>query len=230
MAMSDRPKWMPSAGELPEEVSNIVHRLRYEGQTQIPDSLAWRKNRTRLADALESWARSQTTAQDATQGELRRPQMTEDTAWLIEHPHDPRYGRESWYSGKDGFTMDSLQAVRFARKEDALREIDRFPVSMGKSLIAAQHAWLPARECRHGQLARSCELCEAQQEAAHWRKKADDAFEPIRKIADALAQDARYDEAISLLRSCETLLGMDRSAESVLQAWEVRAFLAGEPK
>lgn len=114
--------------------------------------------------------------------------MSEDTAWLIEHPHDPRYGCVSWYSGKGGFTNDSLQAVRYARKEDAVREIDRFPVSIGKNLIAAQHAWIPARECRHGQLARQCELCDAQQEAAHWRRKAEDAFEPIRKIADALAQ------------------------------------------
>lgn len=65
--------------------------------------------------------------------------MTEDTAWLIEHPHDPRYGRESWYSGKDGFTIDSLQAVRFARKEDAVREIDRFPASLAKNLVAAHH-------------------------------------------------------------------------------------------
>lgn len=114
--------------------------------------------------------------------------MSEDTGWLIEHPNDPRYGRASWYSGKDGFTIDSLQAVRFARKEDALREIDRFPVSIGKNLIAEQHAWIPASVCRHGQLARQCELCDAQQEAAHWRRKAEDAFEPIRKIADALAQ------------------------------------------
>ena len=43
-----------------------------------------------------------------------------ETGWLIEHPHDPRYGRESWYAGKDGFTIDSLQAVRYARKEDAV--------------------------------------------------------------------------------------------------------------
>lgn len=114
--------------------------------------------------------------------------MTEDTAWLIEHTHDPRYGRESWYSGKDGFTIDSLQAVRFARKEDAEREIDRFPTTLAKNLIAAHHAWIPARVCLHGQLARQCEICEAQQEAAHWRAKAENAFEPIRKIADALAQ------------------------------------------
>jgi len=114
--------------------------------------------------------------------------MTEDTAWLIEHPHDPRYGRESWYSGKDGFTIDSLQAVRFARKEDAVREIDRFPATLAKNLIAAHHSWSPARVCPHGQLQRQCEICEAKEEAAHWRSKAENAFEPIRKIADALAQ------------------------------------------
>lgn len=114
--------------------------------------------------------------------------MTQDTAWLIEHTHDPRYGRESWYSGKDGFTIDSLQAVRFARKEDAVREIDRFPTSLAKNLIAANHAWIPARVCAHGHLARQCEICEAREEAAHWRAKAEDAFEPIRKIADALAE------------------------------------------
>ena len=114
--------------------------------------------------------------------------MSEDTAWLIEHPHDPRYGRESWYSGKDGFEIDSLKAVRFARKEDAVREIDRFPTSLAKSLIAAHHSWIPARVCPHGQLARQCDICEAQEEAAHWRTKAENAFEPIRKIADALAQ------------------------------------------
>lgn len=114
--------------------------------------------------------------------------MSEDTAWLIEHTHDPRYGRESWYSGKDGFTIDSLQAVRFARKEDALREIDRFPITLAKNLIAAHHSWIPARVCPHGQLQRQCEICEAREEASHWRSKAENAFEPIRKIADALAQ------------------------------------------
>ena len=114
--------------------------------------------------------------------------MSEDTAWLIEHPHDPRYGRASWYSGKDGFTIDSLQAVRFARKEDVLREIDRFPTSLAKNLIAANHAWIPARVCAHGQLARQCEICEAREEAAHWRAKSEADFEPIRKIADALAE------------------------------------------
>ena len=65
-----------------------------------------------------------------------------ETGWLIEHPLDPRYGRESWYSGKDGFTLDSLLAIRYSRKEDALREIDRLPVSLGKSLIATEHAWI----------------------------------------------------------------------------------------
>jgi len=67
-----------------------------------------------------------------------------ETAWLIEHPRDPRYGRESWYAGKEGFTIDSLQAVRYARKEDAAREIDRFPISLAKNLRAEQHAWVPA--------------------------------------------------------------------------------------
>ena len=114
--------------------------------------------------------------------------MSEDTGWLIEHHHDPRYGRESWYAGKDGFTIDSLQAVRFARKEDAVREIDRFPTTLAKNLIAAHHSWIPARVCPHGQLSRQCEICEAKEEAAHWRNKAENAFEPIRKIADALAQ------------------------------------------
>ena len=114
--------------------------------------------------------------------------MSEDTGWLIEHPHDPRYGRESWYSSKDGFTIDSLQAVRFARKEDAVREIDRFPTVLAKNLIAAHHSWIPARVCPHGQLQRQCEICEAKEEAAYWRSKGENAFEPIRKIADALAQ------------------------------------------
>ena len=113
---------------------------------------------------------------------------TQETAWLIEHPHDPRYGRESWYCGKEGFTIDSLLAVRFARKEDAVREIDRFPASLAKNLVAAHHSWIPARVCPHGQLRRQCEICEAKEEAAHWRNKAENAFEPIRKIADALAQ------------------------------------------
>lgn len=70
--------------------------------------------------------------------------MSEDTGWLIEHPHDPRYGRVTWYSGKDGFTIDSLEAVRFARKEDAEREIDRFPVTLAKHLTATHHAWVPS--------------------------------------------------------------------------------------
>lgn len=113
---------------------------------------------------------------------------TQETAWLIEHPYDPRYGRESWYCGKEGFTIDSLLAVRFARKEDAVREIDRFPATLAKNLIAAHHSWIPARVCPHGQLRRQCEICEAKEEAAHWRNKAENAFEPIRKIADALAQ------------------------------------------
>jgi hypothetical protein len=68
--------------------------------------------------------------------------MSTETAWLIEHSHDPRYGRESWYCGKDGFTIDSLMAVRFARKEDAVREIDRFEVSLAKKLIATEHKWI----------------------------------------------------------------------------------------
>ena len=71
-----------------------------------------------------------------------------ETGWLIEHPLDPRYGRESWYSGKDGFTLDSLLAIRYARKEDALREIDRLPVSLGKSLIATEHAWVSGSLCK----------------------------------------------------------------------------------
>lgn len=70
--------------------------------------------------------------------------MSSETAWLIEHPHDPRYGRESWYAGKEGFTTDSLQAVRYARQEDAEREIDRFPISLAKHLRAEHHAWIPA--------------------------------------------------------------------------------------
>jgi hypothetical protein len=92
--------------------------------------------------------------------------VSADTGWLIEHPHDPRYGRESWYSGKDGFTIDSLQAVRFARKEDAEREIDRFPTSLAKRLVAEQHAWIPAAVCPHGQLRRQCETCEAHEQTA----------------------------------------------------------------
>lgn len=70
-----------------------------------------------------------------------------ETGWLIEHPLDPRYGRESWYCGKDGFTLDSLLAIRYSRKEDAVREIDRLPVSLGKSLIATEHAWVSGSLC-----------------------------------------------------------------------------------
>lgn len=68
----------------------------------------------------------------------------EETGWLIEHPNDPRYQRESWYAGKIGFTIDSLQAVRYARQMDAEREIDRFPISLAKNLRATHHAWIPA--------------------------------------------------------------------------------------
>lgn len=153
--------------------------------------------------------------------------MTEDTAWLIEHPHDPRYGRESWYSGKDGFTIDSLQAVRFARKEDAVREIDRFPASLAKNLVAAHHSWIPARVCPHGQLRRQCEICEAKEEAAHWRNKAEDAFEPIRKIADALAQGGFHchdkpgfvaDHVPSLVNEAVTELKIKREEKAQLRA------------
>lgn len=153
--------------------------------------------------------------------------MTEDTAWLIEHTHDPRYGRESWYSGKDGFTIDSLQAVRFARKEDALREIDRFPATLAKNLITAHHSWIPARVCPHGQLQRQCEICEAKEEAAHWRNKAEDAFEPIRKIADALAQGGFHchdkpgfvaDHVPSLVNEAVTELKIKREEKAQLRA------------
>lgn len=65
----------------------------------------------------------------------------EETGWLIEHPNDPRYQRESWYAGKIGFTIDSLQAVRYARREDACREVDRFPLSLVKNLRVTEHAW-----------------------------------------------------------------------------------------
>lgn len=64
-----------------------------------------------------------------------------ETGWLIEYPTDPRYGRESWYCGADGFTLDSLAAVRYARREDAVREISRFPVSLAKVLRAEEHSW-----------------------------------------------------------------------------------------
>lgn len=153
--------------------------------------------------------------------------MSEDTAWLIEHTHDPRYGRESWYYGKDGFTIDSLQAVRFARKEDALREIDRFPITLAKNLIAAHHSWIPARVCPHGELHRQCEICEAKEEAAHWRNKAEDAFEPIRKIADALAQGGFHchdkpgfvaDHVPSLVNEAVTELKIKREEKAQLRA------------
>lgn len=66
-----------------------------------------------------------------------------ETAWLIEHPRDPRYryGQKSWYAGKDGFTVDLMRAVRYARREDAEREIDRLPISLAKHLLATKYAF-----------------------------------------------------------------------------------------
>jgi len=91
--------------------------------------------------------------------------MSKETAWLVEHPHDPRYGRASWYAGANGFTIDSLQAIRYARREDALRAIDGMPVSLGKDLTAEQHAWISSTGPR-------CPHCdEAKIEADKWRGK-----------------------------------------------------------
>ena len=88
-------------------------------------------------------------------GEVDRPapppapvasdEVKEESGWLVEHPHDPRYGRESWYSGAHGFTIDSLQAIRFARKEDALREICRLPTMLAAELVATEHRWIGGR-------------------------------------------------------------------------------------
>jgi len=110
-----------------------------------------------------------------------------ETGWLIEHPHDPRYGRESWYAGKDGFTIDSLQAVRFARKDDALREIDRFPLSIAKELRATEHAWVGptpgVEEMYPQQRGVSCDDAPGESE---WRVKHENLLDLLAKLKTAI--------------------------------------------
>lgn len=107
--------------------------------------------------------------------------MSEETAWLVEHPHDPRYGRESWYAGAQGFTLDSLQAIRYSRFEDAMKVIAGMPVSLGKNLIAAQHSWIPAPpRCAH------CD--EAKIEADQWRGKYKHLHDSWRLIGETLCE------------------------------------------
>ena len=107
--------------------------------------------------------------------------MNDETAWLVEHPHDPRYGRESWYAGAQGFTIDSLQAIRYARREDALRVIAGMPVSLGKNLTAEQHAWIPPQpRCPH------CD--EASIEADQWRGKYKHLHDSWRLVGETLRE------------------------------------------
>lgn len=68
-----------------------------------------------------------------------------ETGWLIEHPLDPRYGRESWYCGKDGFTLDSLLAIRYSRKEDA-RRLARYDEMFSLLKEAANDGWFSNKD------------------------------------------------------------------------------------
>jgi len=107
--------------------------------------------------------------------------MSEQTAWLVEHPYDPRYGRESWYAGAEGFTIDSLQAIRYARREDAMKVIAGMPVSLGKNLRAAHHAWIPAPP--------SCQTCDAALiETEGWRQKYKHLHDSWRLIGETLRE------------------------------------------
>lgn len=60
-----------------------------------------------------------------------------EVAWLIEM-HDMRM-RAMWWTG-DGFTFDSLEAVRFSREIDARRVID-WALSDISELRATEHMW-----------------------------------------------------------------------------------------
>lgn len=107
--------------------------------------------------------------------------MSNETAWLVEHPHDPRFGRESWYAGAIGFTIDSLEAIRYARREDALRVIDGMPTSLGKNLRAEQHAWISAPP--------HCSRCdEAKIEADQWRGKYKHLHDSWRLVGETLRE------------------------------------------
>lgn len=107
--------------------------------------------------------------------------MNHETAWLIEHPHDPRYGRESWYAGAKGFTIDSLEAIRFARREDALRIMDGLNPTLAKELRAEHHAWIPAPP--------ACPRCdEAKVEAAELRMRLNHLRDSWKLIGETLRE------------------------------------------
>lgn len=67
--------------------------------------------------------------------------MTE-TAWLIEFPADSTVPLPRWWNGRNpqvsAMATDSLEAVRFARREDAQLVIDRVLMGVG---VPTEHGW-----------------------------------------------------------------------------------------
>jgi hypothetical protein len=61
--------------------------------------------------------------------------MNDETGWLIQKDNI------EWWTGS-GWTQDSYEAVRFARKEDAERVIFGFPAVWASNSTATEHAWM----------------------------------------------------------------------------------------
>lgn len=63
--------------------------------------------------------------------------MTVETGWLIERL---RNDRAEWWTG-DGWTTESLDAVRFAREEDAQKMIWINAYTVFDDAFATEHSW-----------------------------------------------------------------------------------------
>lgn len=69
----------------------------------------------------------------------RRPAPKDETGWLIEWPPSPD-SQPRWWSPIHGWTIDSLRAIRYGRKEDAEAAI-KTGVFVG-GVIATEHMWV----------------------------------------------------------------------------------------
>ena len=63
----------------------------------------------------------------------------DEIGWLIEHQHD---GRAYWWTGL-GWTTESLDAVRFAREQDAdtIIATRRFAELLDATILVTEHMW-----------------------------------------------------------------------------------------
>lgn len=114
----------------------------------LADLVALREEiRRRYSDPPTGWVAEQI---DAIIRKAR--ENAEQTAWLIERVNVPR---PTYWNGSDfaaGWTEDVSQAVRFARRIDAIRAYERapFPPSgakfAGSELAFIEHAWIPTPE------------------------------------------------------------------------------------